>query len=64
MGKLALHGRRVASESTAYADHQTLQLSARTIDFDPAKVARRDIGWQPMLTTLLEAWIAAVADET
>ncbi len=64
MGKLALHGRRVASESTAYADHQTLQLSARTIDFDPAKVARRDNGWQPMLTTLLEAWIAAVADET
>ncbi len=64
MGKLALHGRRVASESTAYADTQTHQLSARTIDFDPAKVARRDNEWQPMLTTLLETWIAAVADES
>ena len=62
LGKLALHGRRAASESHAspsVVQHGT----SRTIDFDPAKVARREEGWQDMLTQLLTAWVDAVADD-
>ncbi|SPO22636.1 uncharacterized protein UTRI_01314 [Ustilago trichophora] len=62
MGKLALHGRRAASESStpsSMVQHGT----SRTIDFDPAKVARKEDGWQDMMTKLLVAWIDAVAEE-
>ncbi|KAJ1591080.1 hypothetical protein NDA11_005972 [Ustilago hordei] len=62
MGKLALHGRRVASESHASASDLP-HGSSRTIDFDPAKIARKEDGWQEMLITLLTAWIEAVAEE-
>lgn len=62
MGKLALHGRRVASESQASAS-ESAHGSSSMIDFDPAKVARKEEGWQEMLTTLLTAWIDAVAEE-
>lgn len=69
MGKLALHAPRAASESHAAASASTdatrrssTSLSAK-IDFDPAKVARREVGWQAMLTELLLAWIDAVAQE-
>ncbi len=63
MGKLALHGRRVASESftsPSYSEHRS---SSKTIDFDPVKVARKDAGWQDPLIKLLHVWIDAVAQE-
>ena len=68
LGKLALHGRRVASEShasTLNSQGQTRSAygTSKTIDFDPATVARKEDGWQAMLTTLLIAWIDAVAEE-
>lgn len=61
LGKLALHGRRVASES--HAASSSSGSSSKTIDFDPARVARRESGWQQMLITLLLAWIDAVVQE-
>ncbi|SPO21821.1 uncharacterized protein UTRI_01314_B [Ustilago trichophora] len=62
MGKLALHGRRAASES--YAATSSVQHgTSKTLDFDPAKVARKEDGWQEMMTKLLLAWIDAVAEE-
>lgn len=33
------------------------------IEFDPAHVARKDAGWQPMLVRLIGAWLDAVASE-
>lgn len=64
LGKLALHGRRAASESHALSSGgPSTGLGSKTIDFDPAKVARRESGWHLMLTTLLMAWIDAVAHE-
>uniref|UniRef100_V5E7P9 Uncharacterized protein n=2 Tax=Kalmanozyma brasiliensis (strain GHG001) TaxID=1365824 RepID=V5E7P9_KALBG len=61
LGKLNLHGRRVASESHISSDIS--KSSSRTIDFDPVRVARHDAGWQEMLTKLIHAWIDAVAAE-
>ncbi|GAC97250.1 hypothetical protein PHSY_004835 [Pseudozyma hubeiensis SY62] len=58
LGKLSLHGRRVASES-----HVVSSTSSKMIDFDPSRTARRDPGWQQALTILLLAWIDAVAQE-
>lgn len=63
MGKLALHGRRVASDSYATPGTSVQVAPSKTIDFDPAKVARNQQGWQEMLTTVLIAWIDAVAKE-
>lgn len=63
MGKLALHGRRVASDSYATRGTSVQVAPSKTIDFDPAKVARNQQGWQEMLTTVLIAWIDAVAKE-
>lgn len=67
LGKLALHGRRVASEShasTLSSESRTRSAhgTSKTIDFDPAKVARKEDDWQEMLTTLLIAWIDAVTE--
>ncbi|SNX82440.1 uncharacterized protein MEPE_01146 [Melanopsichium pennsylvanicum] len=62
MGKLALHGRRAASESYTLSS-STNHRSSRTMDFDPVKVARKEPGWQDMLTKLLTAWIDAVVEE-
>ncbi|KAJ9477697.1 hypothetical protein PHBOTO_001267 [Pseudozyma hubeiensis] len=58
LGRLSLHGRRVASES-----HVASSTSSKMIDFDPIRTARRDPGWQQGLTNLLLAWIDAVAQE-
>lgn len=66
MGKLALHAPRAASESHATSlssRRGSLSGSSSKIDFDPAKVARKEAGWQEMLTTLLVAWIEAMASE-
>ncbi|CBQ70462.1 conserved hypothetical protein [Sporisorium reilianum SRZ2] len=69
MGKLALHAPRAASESHAASPSSPRRgsssgsASSSKIDFDPAKVARKEAEWQEMLTTLIVAWIDAVARE-
>ncbi|PWZ01115.1 hypothetical protein BCV70DRAFT_216419 [Testicularia cyperi] len=71
MGKLALHGRRVASEASAGSHRSTTlkpsvaadKSDTTPLDFDPRKVARKEDGWHDMLTGMILRWIDEVARE-